>query len=153
MKIQQLSKYPDFLPVIADWYYGEWGYLNPNAKQADIVKSLQCYLQDDGLPQALVALDQETPIGVAEIKYRELSLYPQYEHWLGGVFVKQERRKKSVGFELVKQALTLARAHNVAELYLQTLRLDGGLYCKLGWQAVEEFQHKGYTKLLMVYRF
>ena len=153
MKIQELSDTADSVREIAGWYFDEWSHFNPGLKRSDIVESLQGNLHDDGLPQMLVALDGQVPIGVAEIKFRELSLYPQLEHWLGGVFVKPEYRGMLVGCELVKQALKVAQTHSVVELYLQTLRLDGGLYSRLGWQPVEEFQHKGHAKLLMVYRF
>lgn len=153
MKIQQLSKVPEVISEIADWYLGEWGHYDPSRKQSDIVESLQGYLQDDSLPQALVAINNKALIGVAQIKYRELSLYPQHEHWLGGVYVKPEYRGMAVSSKLIKQALKLAQTYNVSELYLQTLRLDGGLYSKLGWQSVEKFQHKDHTKLLMVYQF
>ena len=153
MKILQLCESPDLVPEIANWYFGEWGHYNSKLKQSDIENSLQRYLQRDQIPFAVVALDNKALVGVAQIKIKELSLYPQYEHWLGGVFVKPECRGKAVGFKLIQQALKLANSHNIEELYLQTLRLDGGLYSKIGWQPVENFQHNGHSKLLMVYQF
>jgi len=111
------------------------------------------YLQVESLPQALVAMKNGKPIGVVEIKFHELSLYPQHKHWLGGVYVSPENRGKGIGSELIQNALKLAESHNVAEIYLQTLRLDGGIYSSLGWAMVEKFEHKGHAKLLMVYRF
>lgn len=153
MKIQKLSEYPDLVPEIANWYFEEWGHYSSKLKQSDIENSLQRYLQRDEIPFAVVALDNNALVGVAQVKIKELSLYPQYEYWLGGVFVKPEYRGNAVGFKLIQQALKLANSHNIDEIYLQTLRLNGGLYSKIGWQPVEKFQHDGHSKLLMVYQF
>lgn len=153
MEIKSLSVVPGAINRIAGWYFSEWGHFSPAQSQENIAQSLSDYLPDEGLPQALVALENGEPIGVAQIKFHELSLYPQHVHWLGGVFVKPEYRGKSVGTELVQNAMNLARRCGVEEIYLQTLRLDGGLYGLLGWERIEEFEHKNFTKLLMVYRW
>jgi len=153
MKISNLALVPKAIDQVADWYYDEWGHFNPQFSSAHISESLKKYLQDESLPQALVAMESHNPIGVAEIKFHELSLYPQYEHWLGGVYVIPEYRGNGIGSELIQHALKLAESHGVSQMYLQTLRLDGGIYSGLGWTAVEEFKHKGHAKLLMTYRF
>jgi len=153
MKIIKLATVPGAINQVADWYFDEWGHFNPQLSSADISESLKRYLQDENLPQALIALKGDKPIGVVEIKFHELSIYPQFKHWLGGVYVSAEYRGKGVASELIQNALKLAQSHNVVELYLQTLRLDGGIYSSLGWEMLEKFEHKGLSKLLMVYRF
>lgn len=150
MKLVQLSNSIDLVSEIAELYFQEWGHFNPRLNQSDIEASLQRYLQSNEIPQAVVALEGENLMGVAQVKIRELSLYSQHEHWLGGVFVKPEFRGKSVGLTLIQQAVELAHTYDIEALYLQTLRLDGGLYRKIGWKPVEVFQHDGHTKLLMV---
>ena len=153
MKIQQLCDVPGLIPEIANLYFEEWGRFNSKLKQSDIEANLQCYLKRDEIPLAVIAFENNSLVGVAQLKIRELSLYPQYKYWLGGVFVKPECRGTAVGSNIVEHASKLAKSLNVSELYLQTLRLDGGLYRQLGWQAVERFTHDGHSKLLMVYKF
>ncbi|CAM6000261.1 unnamed protein product [Sphagnum balticum] len=67
-----------------------------------------------------------------------MDIYPDKEHWLGGVFVPPEHRKKGVATELLKRTLELAKKLRVTTLYLQTERLDGGIYATLGWRPIEK---------------
>jgi GNAT superfamily N-acetyltransferase len=88
-------------------------------------------------------------IGSAELKYREMAIYPEKEHWLGGVFVIPKHRGKGIAARLVESVVETARALDVAVLHIQTQRLDGGLYRALGWQATEQTKNRGLDVLVM----
>lgn len=152
IKFLRLAECPDVAATVANWYFTEWGHYNPASTENDVLENLQIYLHNGDLPQALVAMDSSRPVAVAELKFHELSMFPQHEHWLGGVFVREDYRGMSLGSELVQRSVALAAFHQVTEIFLQTTSLDGGLYRRLGWEPVESFEHKGDLKLLMVKR-
>jgi len=46
--------------------------------------------------------------------------------------------------------IEIAESRGIQSLHLQTLRLDGGLYAKLGWEALEQINHEDNDLLVMV---
>ena len=107
----------------------------------------------DMLPIAVLALDGDAPVGVAELKEHEmLSLYPDHTPWLGSVFVRPESRGRGIASQLASQIAALAESRGATRIFLQTERLDGGLYARLGWQPVEQVTYRGQQVLLMVKR-
>ena len=88
-------------------------------------------------------------VGSAELKFREMDIYPEREFWLGGVFVAPGARGNKIGSALAKKTARIAYALRVKKLSLQTERQDGGLYSYLGWKAVEQVHHHGRDVLVM----
>ena len=149
MKIVPLSARPDAIPVIAAWYYEEWGSLNPGLNASAIAQELKVYSENTHLPQVVLVVNGPEIVAAAEINLFQVKLFPDYEHWLKGVYVAPERRNKGVASKLIKATIEVARSYNVSELYLQTERLDGGIYAKHGWVAMQQFEHRGINGLLM----
>ena len=83
-------------------------------------------------------------------KIREMAMFPEYEHWLGGVYVVEQARGQGVASLLVTEILSRARRAGISKLYLQTENLTGGVYCRHGFKAVEEVNDKGVHVLVMV---
>jgi GNAT superfamily N-acetyltransferase len=100
-------------------------------------------------PLHLVAVDGPAVLGTATIKLREMAQFPEREHWLGGVFVAPDFRTRGVARALSRHALELGPSLGIAELYLQTDRLDGGLYRTVGFEALERVQNEGHEVLVM----
>lgn len=134
MNIDLLARHREAIPQIAGWYYEQWQRDVPSDSPEKIAKRLEAYLCSDKLPLALVALVDNLVKGTAQLKYQEMSAYPQYEHWLGGVYVAPapEYRSGGIGAQLVKASVLEAEQQGIRTLYLQTSRLDGGLYASLG---------------------
>lgn len=88
-------------------------------------------------------------LGVAQLKIREMDIYPDKEHWLGGVYVSSAARGRGVGSFLVTRALELAKHLQVKTLYLQTENLRGGLYAPLGFRPLEQTHYNGVDVLVM----
>lgn len=101
------------------------------------------------MPLMLVAIDAGEIVGTAQLKFREMKIYPEKEHWLGGVYVAESARKQGIAKILVESIEAEARRFAVKTLYLQTEYLDGGLYATLGWQAVEQVNYRGVDVLVM----
>ncbi|MAY57320.1 MAG: GNAT family N-acetyltransferase [Gammaproteobacteria bacterium] len=144
-----LANLPQAIPTVADWYYQEWGAFNPNLSPASIAANLENSLNTEELPLVLLAMDQGDLLGVVELKYREMAMYPDKEHWLGGMYIRPDYRGRGVGKKLIEHALELAARLGVRTLHLQTEQLDGGLYRRLGWRPVEQINNKGIQVLVM----
>ena len=83
-------------------------------------------------------------MGAAQLKYREMAeTFPDYEHWLGGVYIAPEYRGRAIGSALADEIARRAPYCGLETLYLQTERLDGGLYRELGWKPVTRVKVHG----------
>lgn len=150
MKFEFLADNKNALPVLANWYFEEWGYLRKGDSPDKVTARLQPYLNTNKIPLILLAFKNTELLGAAQLKFREMDIYPEKEHWLGGVYVPVNHRGKRIAENLINQNTTVASDLGVRQLYLQTQHLDGGLYGRLGWQAVEQVNYHGIDVLVMV---
>lgn len=145
-----LGDQKQYLPQLAQWYFDEWGELT-QAASVDVVETrLYEYLNADKIPLIIVASVAGELAGAVQLKFREMTIYPDKEHWIGGVYVGKKFRSKKVATILIDRALALAQEMGVKALYLQTIRLDGGLYRKLGWKVFDKVIYRGIEVLVMV---
>jgi GNAT superfamily N-acetyltransferase len=149
LRFESLADRPDALPLLAKWYFSEWGHLNPASTPTRIAAKLSASMNRNAIPLVMLAVLGDEVIGSAELKYREMAIYPEKEHWLGGVFVAPQHRSKGVAAQLIDAVVNTARTLGVEVLHLQTERLDGGLYRKLGWQRTEQASYMGLEVLVM----
>lgn len=149
MKFEFLADRPEALKVVSHWYYEEWGRWNSNSSVQSISEKLLKSMNRDKVPLILLAIDGDDIVGSVELKYREMEIYPDKEHWLGGLFVEPRHRGAAVGKQLIQQIIGLASRLGVRKLYLQTERLDGGVYAQLGWKPLEQIDNKGKNVLVM----
>ena len=150
MEFILLADRADAIPRIAAWYYDQWAYLDKNASVKGHEDKLRHYLNRGKIPLMVLAVDGGEIMGVAQLKYREMDIYPEKEHWLGGVYVPAPYQGKGIASQMVREALRLARSLGVAQLHLQTEQLDGGLYARLGWKPQEQVTYRGVDVLVMV---
>ena len=149
MEFKLLGHKPDAQGIIAKWYFDEWGYLI-NAKSADeVVLKIQEYLNTGGIPLVVLAIENSKIIGTANLKYREMSIPPNKEHWLGGVYVAKRHRGKGAASMIVKEAVSLEKSFGITTLHLQTEDLGSGLYKHLGWIPIEQMNYRSLDVLVM----
>lgn len=149
MKIDFLKNQQKAIPQIAKWYFDEWSYLSPNKTIVDMQQELNMYLNSDKVPLMILAIVNDEVVGATQLKFREMSIYPDKEHWLGGVYVTKKARGNGVGAQLLNRTLEIAKSLGIKLLHLQTLHLDGGLYKKLGWEAIEQVNYRNEDVLVM----
>ena len=149
MEFKFLADRPEFVPVIAKWYFDEWGSALPGVTLQQIDDRISAMLNRDRIPVHILAMEGEELLGVAQLKIREMDIYPDKEHWLGGVYVAPSARGRGLASRLVAKALELAKTFHVKTLYLQTERFDGGLYASLGWRPIEKVHYNGIHVLVM----
>lgn len=149
MELILLADRPEAIPTIAHWYFEQWGHLDVDESVENICDRMQKFLQRDSIPLSVLAIEADEILGVAELKYREMDIYPEKEHWIGGVFVAVEHRGKGIASCIIKKIIKIAASLKVQTLYLQTVRLDGGVYTGLGWQRCEQVNYQGQEVLVM----
>lgn len=150
MELKYLADIESAISTIAQWYYDEWGHNDPNNSLEKTCERIRGKLNRDKVPLHIVAVEDEKVLGVAQLKYREMSIYPDKEFWLGSVFVLPEARGQKIASSLCERIIEIAKSFGIKELYLQTERTNnGGLYAKLGWKPVEEVHYMGANVLVM----
>jgi GNAT superfamily N-acetyltransferase len=150
MRIEYLADRKNTIPMISKWYFDQWGYLHDNNTQEAIESQLSEYLNRDKMPLMLLAYDNDELVGVAQLKYYEMKdAFPDKEHWLGGVYVKKSSRGIGIATKLTEEIISIATKFEISNLNLQTEDLSGGLYVKLGWKPVQEYQREKLLVLIM----
>ncbi len=146
-----LAERPDELNTVASWYFDEWGQYHSGKTVEGTQARLKESLNIHHIPFILLGLNNGTVVGAAELKYREMAdMFPEKEHWLGGVYVAAEHRGHGFGSALANEIAARAPRYGVEQLYLQTERLDGGLYLGLGWQPEQQVNNHGTQVQVMV---
>ncbi len=149
MQCRLLADLPSAIPLVARWYYEEWGRELPDNSPEICAAWLAPQVNRERAPLHLIALTESEVVGTAALKLREMDEFPEREHWLGGVFVPVEQRSRGVAAALTRFALAQAARIGVRELFLQTDRLDGGLYANAGFEPLERVRSGGHEVLVM----
>ena len=140
----------DAIPTIARWYFDEWGHLVKGDSSERARDRVEGYLNRDEIPFILVVTNNNELVGAAQLRYREMAeMFPDKEHWLGGVYVAASHRGQGYGVQIVERIVEMAPRYGVETLYLQTQALDGGLYARLGWTPCAQVTNHGLDVLVM----
>lgn len=149
MKYTTLKKNPEVLNMIANWYYEEWDNKVPGRTIEFVINNLNNSLRSQSVQNVIIAKDRNDYIGAAEIKIREMDIYPEKEFWIGGVYVKESYRGCGIASKLVKKTLNYAQLYGVKRIYLQTNNLDGGLYKRVGFFPINYVKYNGGDVVIM----
>ena len=145
-----LADRTEAIPIISKWYFDKWGHLVEGDSIERTRDRIEDYLNRYEIPFILVATNGNDLVGAAQLKYREMAeMFPDKEHWLGGVYVAANQRGKGYGSQIVEQIVKLAPRYGVEKLHLQTEALDGGLYARLGWSPSAQVTNHGLDVLVM----
>ena len=152
MNFQFLADRQDAIPIVAGWYFEEWGYKIPDNSIQQTIERISGKLNRDKAPLHILAVEDKKVLGVAQFKLYEMDIYPDKESWLGSLFVSPASRRRGVGSALANKISTTAEGFGVKELYLQTEVLNGGLYRHIGWHPIETIVYKDLPVTVMVRR-
>lgn len=134
---------------IARWYFDEWVSSASGVSIEQVEITLAEATNRHSPPLMVLAKEAERIVGAAELKTHEMDIYPDYEFWVGGVYVDVNYRGQGVGQCLVNDILNRAKAIGIQTLYLQTEDLTGGLYTRFGFQPLSIVDYKGYKVRVM----
>ncbi|NQY36673.1 MAG: GNAT family N-acetyltransferase [Alteromonadaceae bacterium] len=149
MKFVFLADRKEEVPKLAQWYFDEWGSYVENSSINSLSSKLNEYLNKTEIPLIILAVNGDEVMGAAQLKFREMTIYPEKEHWLGGVYIVTEHRGKNLASALVKKTEEIALTMGVRRLHLQTENLTGGLYARLGWQLIKSVNYLGVDVAVM----
>jgi len=150
LNFQFLADRQDIIPIVAGWYFEEWGHKIPSNSIPQTIERISRKLNRDQAPLHILAIEDEKVLGVAQLKLYEMDIYPDKKFWLGSLFVSPASRGRGVGSALANKIATTAEGVGVKELHLQTQALDGGLYRHIGWHLIETIVYKDVPVVVMV---
>ncbi|RYV01682.1 GNAT family N-acetyltransferase [Shewanella sp. OPT22] len=152
MEIAYLADHSQHLDTIAKWYYDEWGNEGQRLSYQDVYEKGKARVTNKGqLPFSFIVKSDNTLMGVAELKYTEHENYPEYVHWLGGVYVCSNHRGKGVARVLVNNAQKHAQALGVKLLYLQCDDHLINFYASLGFKPLHKADYNGDITTIMIW--
>lgn len=135
--------------VIAKWYLDEWGHTMPEVHKSSLIEKVLLGINRDKFPMTILAHSKPNLVGVAELKYRKLEQYPDWHHWLDGVYVPMEYRGKGISAKLILEAITRAKKLNIPALYLRCEDHNIALYEKFGFVPLKKEKDKEVNKTVM----
>lgn len=84
MELILLAEDPSAYKQVAFWYFEHWLSDVPGMTIEKIETKLAGYINRDQAPLLVLAKDGGELLGAAELKIREMDIYPNYEYWIGG---------------------------------------------------------------------
>lgn len=137
MKINYLADCPEEAKTIAHWYFSEWGYTVPTRTADKVLDKLKTSgMGRDGFPAVLTLHAKEALCACAELEFKENKHHPEYEHWIGGVYVQENSRGNGYSAALVEIANAISTQKNIDLLYLQCEDKIIALYLKCGFKIL-----------------
>lgn len=146
--IGDLADAPHALATVAEWQFGEWGFLEPTDSVGSRKAKLRRHLDSDRLPLTLVAMEGPEPVGSADLVQEELPDHADLGPWLSCVFVAPAHRRRGIGSSLTRAAEARAGELGFRSLYLCTWNREG-FYRRLGWSVVRSFEAHGTRAVIM----
>jgi GNAT superfamily N-acetyltransferase len=148
VEVALLADTPQLIPLLTEWFYTEWGQNDPPFTRKEFQRQFRERLNRDRVPLTMVAFLDGSPVATASLKIREMDPFPQFEHWLGGVYTLPEYRRQGIGSHVVEACVAQASRLGVGELYLYTRR-STDLYAGLGWETIARPSYRGKEVVIM----
>ncbi len=142
--IGYLADYPEWVPVIAGWFYEQWYdlYINRSMTLKNVENRIADNCNYDKIPLILVAIIDDKVIGTIGLKQCDMDIRKELSPWLAGLYVATEHRCNGIGSLLIEALIEKARALDISKLYLYTPDAED-FYRKLDWQALEQTEYLG----------
>ena len=151
IELDLLINHPSLVPIVARWWFEEWGHFQPDGRVDDWIADIHSALSHDEVPVYVIAFRGDNVVGAAVLKNHEMrDKFPDKRYWLGNVYVDAAWRGHGIAAKLVREIIRIATEKRIPALHLQTLHPDGGLYARLGWQPLDHVQHHGNEVCVMV---
>jgi GNAT superfamily N-acetyltransferase len=148
LSIEFLADYPQYLPTVAGWDFGEWGHHNPTRTVQDYEAGFRKLLNRDTIPLTVIGLWDGIPAGMSSIFVQDMDIHPELTPWLAAVYVSVDHRNKGIGSKLVGAIEEIASHLRIARLYLWTPDKEH-FYSRLGWSVLERPVHFNQHVVLM----
>ena len=134
--IDFLGKYPQHIPVVAQWHQHEWQHISPHLTTSLRVHEYSSYQSKPGIPSCMLAVDEQKPVGSASLVLSDMETHSHLSPWLASVYVHPDYRNRGIATELIQHCLNNAKQLGIKKLYLFTPD-QAEFYLKRGWQHLE----------------
>jgi predicted N-acetyltransferase YhbS len=127
-----LADRPEFIASFVPLLILQWHEPMTPQQIAARTQRLEAHCNRGRLPLALVAYDNDGPIGLVALREHDLDEHPELGPWLAGLFVRTERRSQGIGAVLCEAVELEARTLGSDELYAFSLD-RAAFYQRLGF--------------------
>ena len=135
IKITSLADCPKTIPTLSIWFQTQWPDYYAGRTLTDIAQDFVLEANRSGIPIRLVAFADGVLAGTITLREEATWKLPQYQPGLGGLFVLDQYRGRSIGTELVRAGMNVAQEQGYGRVYATTVAARGILE-RLGWQLV-----------------
>lgn len=142
MDIAYLADHPRHVGTLAAWFSTQWPNYYAGRGPDEVARLFEERLQRDDVPLALVALDGGEPVGTVSLMTTSIPTHAHLSPWVGGLYVRDDRRGRGLGMALVRRATEEARRLGVTELFM-ALHAAAERYVADGWCVHEHAEIDG----------
>ena len=137
LQISNLRQYPAFADTIADRGWHAW-WTESGVPLADYRAHLNPMLEQEGIPSALVAHDEDHYIGSVLIIENDLDERPDYAPWIAALWVEPEFRRQGIAAQLIARSREYVAKLGHDTCYLCATADKRPYYLKQGFTLLEE---------------
>ena len=149
--IDYLANHPNLIPLLSQWNYDMWGYLDPSNTPDKNAEQLRQSANLRQIPTCFVAIEDSQLLGSAGLIISDLSIRPELTPWLASVLVGEAYRNRGIGSALVQRVMEEAATLEVETLHLITPDKQN-FYTRLGWTAIEDLDYRNELVTLMTFQ-
>ncbi len=140
IEIKYLADCPEYINIIAEWLYEEFGRYHHADSKENRVKRLKSYCNKHILPITFTASYKSNPIATASLLKQNMDSHPELSPWLASVYTLSDFRNRGIAKLLINHVIKKACELNFEHLFLFTDEF-AAYYNKFGWETilVEEY--------------
>jgi GNAT superfamily N-acetyltransferase len=142
LSVSRLASHPEALPVIAEWFRGEWPDWYGPGGAGVAEEDLLAYSNECSLPVGVVVFCDGALCGVAALKAKSIPSHSHLTPWAAAGFVLPALRGQGIGAALLSAVEVEARALGYKCIYCGTSTAVS-LLRRAKWRLVETVQHEG----------
>jgi len=135
--IEDLKKYRDFIPILADWHFREFGVLCGAESEEKYRDILTLHIRDDLIPSTFVAVGEKGLMGSVSIVRSNMTIREELTPWLARLYIHPPFREQGWGSELVESVIQACQCH-YRRFYLYASEDLVPFYTRLGWEIFEK---------------
>ncbi len=135
IEMKYLADCPEYINIIAEWLYEEFGRYHHADSKENRVKRLKSYCNKHTLPITFTASYKSSPIATASLLNWNMDSHPELSPWLASVYTLPGFRKNGIAELLIKHVINKAFELNFKQLFLFTDK-SADYYKKFGWETV-----------------
>jgi predicted N-acetyltransferase YhbS len=147
--IENLSGHIDFIPLLAQWHFKQWGDLTGALTESGYEALLFRHASTQEIPLTLVAVEKYKLLGSVNIVECDMSARSELKPWLAQLYVHPRERRRGIGSTLVDAAVARTRKLGFDYLYLFTSGTLPSFYERIGWTTRETVHYKGKDRTVM----